>query len=86
MVAIWTLQDAKNRFSAVVDAAARGEPQMVTRRGKWVSVVLSAEDYERLQRLERASAPSLGELLLQMPQDDESFQRLPLAPREFPCS
>ena len=38
-------------FSAVVDAAARGEPQMVTRRGKWVSVVLSAEEYERLQRL-----------------------------------
>lgn len=59
---------------------------MVTRRGKWVSVVLSAEEYERLQRLEQASAPSLGELLLQMPQDDESFQRLPLAPREFPCS
>ena len=42
MEATWTLQDAKNRFSAVVDAAARGEPQMVTRRGKWVSVVLSA--------------------------------------------
>ena len=85
MDATWTLQDAKNRFSAVVDAAARGEPQMVTRRGKWVSVVLSAEEYERLQRLERASAPSLGELLLQMPQDDEAFERLPLAPREFPC-
>jgi prevent-host-death family protein len=84
MDATWTLQDAKNRFSAVVNAAARGEPQMVTRRGKWVSVVLSAEDYERLQRLERASAPSLGELLLQMPQDNESFARLPLAPREFP--
>ena len=31
------------------------------------------------------SAPSLGELLLQMPQDDEVFERLPLAPREFPC-
>ena len=59
--------DAKNRFSAVVDAAAKGEPQKVTRRGKWVSVVLSAE------------------LLLQMPQDDESFERLPLEAREFPC-
>jgi antitoxin Phd len=34
MDATWSLQDAKNRFSAVVDAAARGEPQMVTRRGK----------------------------------------------------
>lgn len=85
MDAVWTLQDAKNRFSAVVDAAARGKPQMVTRRGKWVSVVLSAEEYERLQRLEQASAPSLAELLLQMPQDDEPFERLPLPPREFPC-
>jgi prevent-host-death family protein len=32
MDAVWTLQDAKNRFSAVVDAAARGEPQMLRRR------------------------------------------------------
>jgi hypothetical protein len=32
MDAVWTLQHAKNRFSAVVDAAARGEPQMVRRR------------------------------------------------------
>ena len=38
--------------------------------GKWVSVVLSAEDYQRLQ----------------MPQDDEGFERMPLTPREFPCS
>jgi antitoxin Phd len=59
---------------------------MVTRRGKWVSVVLSAEDYQRLQRLDAANAPSLCELLLQMPQDDEGFERMPLTPREFPCS
>jgi len=86
MDATWTLQDAKNRFSAVVDAAARGEPQKVTRRGKWVSVLLSAEDYQRLQRLEVANAPSLSELLLQMPQDGEGFEGMPLTPREFPCS
>jgi antitoxin Phd len=75
MNATWTLQDAKNRFSAVVDAAARGEPQKVTRRGTWVSVVLSAEDDQRLQRLAVANAPSLSELLLEMPQDDEGFER-----------
>ena len=86
MEATWTLQDAKNRFSAVVDAAARGEPQKVTRRGKWVSVVLSAEDYQRLQRLDVANAATLNELLLQMPQDDEGFERMPLTPRDFPCS
>ena len=86
MESTWTLQDAKNRFSAVVDAAARGEPQKVTRRGKWVSVVLSAEEYQRLQSLDAANAPSLNELLLQMPQDDEGFERMPLTAREFPCS
>ena len=30
----WPLQDAKDRFSAVVDAAVAGDPQRVTRRGK----------------------------------------------------
>jgi hypothetical protein len=44
-----------------------------------VSVVLSAEEYERLRRLDQANAPSLAELLLQIPQDDEPFERLPLA-------
>ena len=37
---MWTLQDAKNRFSAVVDAAMAGQPQQVTRRGKPAVVVL----------------------------------------------
>jgi prevent-host-death family protein len=80
---VWTLQDAKNRFSAVVDAAATGEPQKVTRRGKWVSVVLSAAEYERLKRLDQAGAPSLGELLLAMPQDDDTFERLLATPRDL---
>ena len=39
---MWSLQDAKNRFSAVVDAAIAGAPQEVTRRGKPAVVVLSA--------------------------------------------
>ena len=58
----------------------------MTRRGKWVSVVLSAEEYERLQRLDVASAPSLPELLLQMPQDDEGYERMPLGPRDVSCA
>ena len=31
---MWTLQDAKNRFSTVVEAALAGRPQAVTRRGR----------------------------------------------------
>ena len=77
----WPLQDAKNKFSALVNAALAGEPQRVTRRGQPAVVVLATEEYERLCRLEMAEAPSLGELLLQIPQDDQEFDRLSLAPR-----
>ncbi len=45
---MWTLQDAKNRFSAVVEAALAGVPQEVTRRGRPAVVVLSAAEYHRL--------------------------------------
>ncbi|WP_337924780.1 type II toxin-antitoxin system prevent-host-death family antitoxin [Szabonella alba] len=46
---MWTLQDAKNRFSAVVEAALAGTPQQVTRRGKpAVVVVVAADECRRL--------------------------------------
>lgn len=74
----WPLQDAKNRFSAVVDAALGGTPQRVTRHGRPAVVVLVADEYERLCRLEKANAPTLAELLLDIPHDDRDFDRLPL--------
>ena len=74
----WTLQDARNCFSAVVDAALTGSPQRVTRRGKPAVVVVAVEEYERLRHLEKAEAPALAELLLAIPQDDEEFNRFPL--------
>lgn len=82
-MAEWSLRDARNRFSALVNAALAGEPQRVKRRGKPAVVVLAVEEYERLRRLERASAPALGELLLEIPQDDGYFERLSLAGRRF---
>ena len=83
----WPLQDAKNNFSALVNTAVAGETQRVTRRGQPIVVVLSAEEYERLRRLEITNAPTLGELLLEIPQDDREFDRLSLsAQRPFdPC-
>lgn len=77
----WSLQDAKNRFSAVVDAALAGVPQLVTRRGKPAVVVLAVDEYDRLCRLEKTNAPTLAELLLAIPQDDQEFERLPLPAR-----
>ena len=78
----WALQDAKNRFSAVVNAALAGDPQWVTRRGEPAVVVLSVEEYERLRRLEKANAPTLADMLLAMPQDDQEFERVPLSSRQ----
>ncbi|MEM9370441.1 MAG: type II toxin-antitoxin system Phd/YefM family antitoxin [Pseudomonadota bacterium] len=52
-----SLQDAKNRFSAVVDAALSGRPQAVSRRGKPAVVIIAAAEYERLLA---ASGPSRG--------------------------
>lgn len=76
-----SLQQAKNRFSRVVEAALAGVPQFVTRHGKPAVVVLAAAEYERLRRLERATAPSFTRLLLAMPQDDGSFEETPLPAR-----
>lgn len=45
---MWSLQDAKNRFSAVVEGALAGVPQKVTRRGKPAVVVVSAAQFEAL--------------------------------------
>jgi prevent-host-death family protein len=49
----WQLQDAKNRFSEVVDEAARSGPQVITRRGVEAAVVVSAADWARLARERR---------------------------------
>lgn len=70
METIWTLQDAKNRFSEVVNAACGGSPQFVQKRGKPAVVVLATEEYERLVQDSKASGKTLGQALLTMPQGD----------------
>ena len=45
---VWQLQTAKQRFSELIDLALEGEPQVITRHGREVAVVLSFEEYRRL--------------------------------------
>jgi len=71
----WSVQDAKNRFSEVVEAARR-KPQTVTKHGKPAVVVVAADEYERLRKLEKLKAPTFAEMLLAMPQGGEDFERL----------
>jgi antitoxin Phd len=78
----WSVQDAKNRFSEVVEAARRA-PQTVTKHGKPAVVVVGVAEYDRLRRLERARAPSFADLLLAMPQDDGEFPRDRVRMREL---
>lgn len=63
----WALQDAKNKLSEVVAAAARGQPQVVTRRGVETAVIISYHEYERISAARRVRTTSLAAYLLAMP-------------------
>ena len=49
-MANWALQDAKGRFSEVVERARRDGPQIVTRRGTEAVVIVAAEQFRQLTR------------------------------------
>jgi len=44
----WQLQEAKNKFSKLVEKAQHEGPQFVTKRGKESVVVLSVEEYKKI--------------------------------------
>lgn len=46
----WALQDAKGRFSELVDCARNKGPQLVTRRGKEAVVVVAIEQFRQFVR------------------------------------
>jgi prevent-host-death family protein len=58
---VWPVQDAKARFSELLDTCLREGPQMVTKRGAEAAVLVPARDWQRLQQ---AARPTLKELLL----------------------
>ena len=57
----WPVQDAKSRFSELLDTALAEGPQIVTKRGVETAVLLPIETWRRLERMTR---PDLKELLL----------------------
>ncbi|MDW8145450.1 MAG: type II toxin-antitoxin system Phd/YefM family antitoxin [Roseiflexaceae bacterium] len=65
MSRIWQLHEAKNRLSEVVEEALRNGPQIITKRGTEVVVVLSYAEYRRMQLAHKKLS--------------EFFQELPLA-------
>ena len=57
----WPVKDAEVRFSELLDACLSEEPQMVTRHGVEVAVLVQIQHWRRLQSATRLS---LKELLL----------------------
>jgi antitoxin Phd len=81
----WQLQTAKAKLSELVDAAARGRPQRITRRGKSGVVVLSEGAYAALQSNAKRAAPDFVSFLLSVPKDGKAdlFARAKVKPRDI---
>ena len=65
----WQLQEAKSKFSEVVNCALQEGPQYVSRHGEKVVVVLSVSEYQTLVE----PRPSLFEMLLNSPLADSGL-------------
>jgi prevent-host-death family protein len=69
----WQMQQAKAKFAEVVKRAASEGPQIVTYRGADAAVVLSMDEYHRLE----AKRPSLVDYLMSGPKlDDETVDEI----------
>ncbi|MGO4439604.1 type II toxin-antitoxin system Phd/YefM family antitoxin [Rhizobium sp. RAF56] len=52
----WPVQDAKARFSEMLDASLEEGPQLVSKRGEPKAVLVSVDEWENLQRRAKPSA------------------------------
>lgn len=77
----WQVQEAKQRFSEVLRAAEMGEPQIVTKHGEEVAVVIDISEYRRL----RGEPVSLMRYLREEPSagDEFSIERRRDLPRDL---
>ena len=61
MKKVWQVQEAKARFSEMLETSLTEGPQIVTKRGVETAVLVPIEQW---RRLEKQAKPSLKELLL----------------------
>jgi antitoxin Phd len=73
MTRIWQLQEAKNKFSEVVEEALTQGPQVITKRGVEAVIVLSYAEYRKLT----LSQQKLSDFFRQSPliEEDLDLQR-----------
>jgi prevent-host-death family protein len=75
----WQLQEAKAKFSELVQKAIDEGPQTVTRHGKPAVVVLAAEQFDLMRRRQI----SLKDLLQSAPWHELEIERDKSYPREI---
>jgi prevent-host-death family protein len=56
---VWPVQDAKSRFSELLDTCVSEGPQLVTRRGAETAVLVPIAEWNRLHNNARATLKSL---------------------------
>ncbi len=66
-MAMWQINDAKNRFSELLEEANAKGPQVITRHGRERAVVISIAEYKALT----AHKPDLKAYLLGGPKVDD---------------
>jgi prevent-host-death family protein len=78
---IWTVAEAKAKFSEIIERAMSEGPQTITRKGRTAAVVVGAEEWQRkTQRI-----GSLAEFLAKSPLRDSGLKigRLKQRPRKI---
>lgn len=65
----WQVQEAKQRLSELLRAVGAGEPQVITRHGEPIAVVVDIEEFRATHGGERK--PSFREFLLSAPKVDD---------------
>jgi antitoxin Phd len=70
----WPVQDAKARFSELLETCLKEGPQLVTRRGADAAVLVPVEEWERMSQTGR---PTLKDLLM----SDQARMDIPIPPR-----
>lgn len=67
----WQVQEAKTRFSELLERAQHEGPQTITKHGKPRAVVLSAEAYEALEKAKKPEPNFIDFLMNSGPKFDE---------------
>ena len=79
----WAVQDAKAKFSELLNACLAEGPQVVTKRGHETAVLITIKEWNTLKKLARPSLKSLllseearGELVI--PKRGQGLSRKPI--------